>query len=162
MAWVFFLNNILVNEKHKRLQRRLWYWSLDKYLELLFLNGFPLWTEAEFLDEIHTKKSSEFFSLLFTVTSTYLPWDLYFFKLTQPLTFSTVQLLCTVKEKGGKTDRKSYPLHYGGLINKSILKTQVWELSSLWPEIVQYVHEFGFSIRSITRRSRIAGVQTFR
>jgi hypothetical protein len=30
-------------------------------------------------------------------------WDLYFFKLTQPLTVS-------VKEKGGKLDRKPYPL----------------------------------------------------
>ncbi len=38
--------------------------------------------------------------------STALPWDFYFFKLTQPLTVS-------VKEKGGKPDRKPYPLPYG-------------------------------------------------
>jgi hypothetical protein len=36
-----------------------------------------------------------------------------FFKLTQPLTVSTVQLLYTVKEKGGKPERKPYPLPYG-------------------------------------------------
>jgi hypothetical protein len=35
-----------------------------------------------------------------------LPPDFYFFKLTQPLTVS-------VKEKGGKPDRKPYPLSYG-------------------------------------------------
>jgi hypothetical protein len=31
----------------------------------------------------------------------------------QPLTVSTVQLLYTVKVKGGKPDRKPYPLPYG-------------------------------------------------
>jgi hypothetical protein len=31
----------------------------------------------------------------------------------QPLTVSTVQLLYTVKEKGGKPDIKPYPLSYG-------------------------------------------------
>jgi hypothetical protein len=61
------------------------------------------------------QKSWEFSFLLFTVTSTDLPWYFYFFKLTQPLTVSTVQLqlLYTVKEKGGKPDRKPYPLPYG-------------------------------------------------
>jgi hypothetical protein len=43
--------------------------------------------------------------LLLTVTSTTLPWDFYFFKLTQPLTASSVYLLNTIKEKGGKPDR---------------------------------------------------------
>jgi len=52
------------------------------------------------------QKSSEFSSLLFTVTSTALPWDFYFFKLTQPLTVS-------VKVKGGKPDRTKYPPPYG-------------------------------------------------
>jgi hypothetical protein len=31
----------------------------------------------------------------------------------QPLTVSTVQLVYTVKEKGGKLDRKPYPLPVG-------------------------------------------------
>ncbi len=48
----------------------------------------------------------KFSSLLFTITSTALPWDFYFFKPTQPLTVS-------VKEKGVKSDRKPYPLPYG-------------------------------------------------
>ncbi len=56
------------------------------------------------------QKSQEFSSLLFTVTSTALPWDFYFFKLTQPLTVSTVQFLYTIKEKGGTPDRKPYHL----------------------------------------------------
>jgi hypothetical protein len=37
---------------------------------------------------------------------------LYFFKLTQPLAVSRVQLLYSVKEKGGKPDIKPYPLPY--------------------------------------------------
>ncbi len=58
------------------------------------------------------QKSLEFSSLLFTVTSA-LPWDFYFFKLTQSHTISRVQLRYTVKETGGKPDRKPYPLSYG-------------------------------------------------
>ncbi len=56
-------------------------------------------TEAEILDEIQTK----FSSLVFTVTSTALPWDFYLFKLTQPLTVS-------VKGKGGKPDHIPFPM----------------------------------------------------
>jgi hypothetical protein len=41
-----------------------------------------------------------------TVPSTALPWDFYFFKLTQPLTVS-------VKEKVGKHDRKPHPIPFG-------------------------------------------------
>ncbi len=41
------------------------------------------------------------------------PWDFFFFKLTQPLTVSRVQLLYTVKEKEGKPVRKPYPFPYG-------------------------------------------------
>jgi hypothetical protein len=44
---------------------------------------------------------------------TALPWDFYFFKLTQPVTVSRGHLMYTFKEKGGKPDRKSYPLPYG-------------------------------------------------
>ncbi len=44
---------------------------------------------------------------LFKTTST---GDFCFFKLTQPLPVSTVQSMYTVKEKGGKYDRKPYPL----------------------------------------------------
>jgi hypothetical protein len=71
-------------------------------------------SEAKFLDEIQTK-TLEFFSLLFTVTTTALTRDLYFLKITQPLTVSTVQLqlLYTVKEKLGNPDRKPYYLLYG-------------------------------------------------
>jgi hypothetical protein len=59
------------------------------------------------------RKSSEFSSLLFTVTSAALPWDFYFYKLTQPLKVSRAQLLYTVKEKRGKPDRKPYSLPNG-------------------------------------------------
>ncbi len=59
-----------------------------------------LCSSAEFLDEIQTN-----FPPCYSITPTALSWDLYFFKLTQPLTVS-------VKEKGGKPDRKAYPLPY--------------------------------------------------
>ncbi len=67
-----------------------------------------------------------------------MPW--YFFKLTQPLTVSTVHILYTVTEKGGKPEIKPYPLWF----QKSIQKPQVWELSRLCPETSTnlYVHEF--------------------
>ncbi len=42
------------------------------------------------------------FYSLFTVTSTTLPWDFYFFKLTQSLTISTVKLLYTGEEREKK------------------------------------------------------------
>jgi hypothetical protein len=57
--------------------------------------------------------TKEFCSLLFTVNSTAVPLDLYFFKLTQPLKVFTVHLLFPVMEKGGKPDRKPYPHPYG-------------------------------------------------
>ncbi len=67
--------------------------------------------EAEFSQEIQTKVL-ELSSLLFTVISTGFPWDFYFFRITQPLTISSVLLLYTVKEKGGIPDRIPHPLPY--------------------------------------------------
>ncbi len=54
-----------------------------------------MYTEAEFLDEILTKVLKAFLPAIHS----YLYTDLYFFKLTQPLTVSRVQLLYTVKKK---------------------------------------------------------------
>ncbi len=65
--------------------------------------------------------------MLFKVTSTALPWDLYFFKLTQPLTVSRVQLLYTVKEKGGQPDRKLYHLSFGLRNPHRNLKSEISE-----------------------------------
>jgi hypothetical protein len=50
----------------------------------------------------------------------------YFFKLAQPLTVSRAQLLYTVKEKGGKPDRKPYlwsSLWFKKFIQTSSLRT---------------------------------------
>jgi hypothetical protein len=68
--------------------------------------------EAEFLDEIQTIVLRVF---LLAIHSPLCSFALrfYFLKLTQPLTVSTVQLLYTVKEKGGKPGRTLYPLSYG-------------------------------------------------
>jgi hypothetical protein len=62
------------------------------------------------LDETQT---NEFSSLLSTVIFTTLPLDFYNFKLMQPLTVSTIQLKYTLKEKGGKPDKKPYAVPYG-------------------------------------------------
>jgi hypothetical protein len=57
--------------------------------------------EVEFLEEIQAKVLRAFLlaihSHLYSFASHF-----YFFKLTKPFTVSTVQLLSTVKEKGGK------------------------------------------------------------
>ncbi len=53
--------------------------------------------EVEFLDEIQTKVLRVF---LLDIHSHLYRFAICFFKLTQPLTVSTVQLLFTVKEKG--------------------------------------------------------------
>jgi hypothetical protein len=62
------------------------------------------------LDEIQTKVLRVFLLALQSHLSA-LPCNLYFFKLTRPLAVNTVQLLCIVKENGGKPDRKPYPFH---------------------------------------------------
>jgi hypothetical protein len=64
-----------------------------------------------------------------TSTSTALPWDFYVFKLTQPLTVSTVRLVNTLMEKGGKPDRKPIPLPNGLRNPYRNLKSEKWELS---------------------------------
>ncbi len=60
-------------------------------------------------------------SLLFTVTSTALPWDFYFFKLTQLLTVS-------VKEKGGNLTENHTPFWF----KKSIQKPQDYARKPQW------------------------------
>jgi hypothetical protein len=80
--------------------------STDFYLD--FVQNFGLRApKAKFLEEIQTKVLRALL-LAITVTSTALPIDSYFLKLTQPLIVKTVQLLYTVKEVKGQ-----YPLPYG-------------------------------------------------
>jgi hypothetical protein len=64
-----------------------------------------------------------------------LPRDFYFFKLTQPLTVF-------VKEKGGKPDKKPYPLPYG-LRNSYRNIKKIRELSILFTgtSMKLFVHE---------------------
>jgi len=52
-------------------------------------------TEAEFLEEIHS------FALIFL------------FLKTHATSYSLIQLLYSVKERGGKPDRKAYPIPCG-------------------------------------------------
>jgi hypothetical protein len=68
----------------------------------------------------------------------------------QPLTVSTVQLMYALKEKGGKPDRKPYPLLYG-LRNPH--RTPYLELSRLCSDTSTkfYIYEFGF--RFLTGRT---------
>ncbi len=70
------------------------------------------------------QKSWNFLLAIHSHLSTALPWDFYFFTLSQPLTVSRVHLLYTVKEKRGKPSRKPYPL-----LCSLRIKPLVWELS---------------------------------
>jgi hypothetical protein len=65
-----------------------------------------------------------------------------FFKLTQPLSVSTVHLLYTLKEKGGKPDRKPFPLPYGLRNPYSNLKSENSQDYAQKPLKKLYVHEF--------------------
>jgi hypothetical protein len=71
-----------------------------------------------------------------------LPWDFYFFKLTQPL---TVSMCVTVQCKRERRKTWQKPTPPSLWFRKSIRKSQVWELSRLCPETSKklYVHEFG-------------------
>jgi hypothetical protein len=75
-AWKMFTENILVSQPS---------WTNKK----------SFYPEAEFLDKIQTKVF-RVFSLLFTVISTALPSDFFFFKLTQPLSPLPYVNKCTV------------------------------------------------------------------
>ncbi len=68
--------------------------------------GMEVCTEEEFLDKIQTK----FLRVFLHAIHCHLSWDYYFFKLTQPLKVSKVQLLHTVKEKGGKIENHTSSL----------------------------------------------------
>ncbi len=86
----------------------------------------------------------------------YFAGDLYFFKLTQPLTVS-------VKEKGGKPDRKPCPLPYGLGNPYRNLKSENSH-SRLCPEIPQggctmHNHEFGFWIRNLSKVGSRSGIK---
>ncbi len=67
------------------------------------------------------------------------PWDFFYFKLTQPLTVS-------VKNIGGKPDRKPYPLPCGFRNPYRNLKSENSQLSRLClePSMKSFVHEFCF------------------
>ncbi len=95
----------------------------SKIVKNLVRHGKKTLPEAEFSDEIQTKVLRVF---LLDIHRHLYSFSLRFlsFKFTQFLTVSKVQLLYTVNEKGGKPDRKPYPLPYG-LIKKSIQKPEV-------------------------------------
>jgi hypothetical protein len=76
--------------------------SLVFLFSLNWADSFPAFAEAEFLDKIQTKV----FLLVIHSHIYSFAGDFYFLKPTQPLTIY-------VKEKGGKSDRKPYPLPYG-------------------------------------------------
>jgi hypothetical protein len=102
--------------------------------------------EAEFLDKIQTQSLTSFrpcysqpplqLCLEISISSNHASSYLF------------LQILYTIKEKGGKPDRNLFPFYLW--FKKSSQKPQVWELSRLvCPETSTklYVHEFGFWIK---------------
>ncbi len=79
------------------------------------------------------QKSSEFSSLLFTVTSTTLHWDFYFLKLIQlpTVSYSSATIHCKAERRKSRYN----PIPPSLWFKKSIQKPQTWELSRLCPEI---------------------------
>ncbi len=121
-------------------------------LELLLWGEIPfrLWVHRQKSWTKPRQKSEEFSSLLFTVTSTASPWDSYFFKLTQPLTIS-------VKEKGGKPNRKSCSLPYGLWNSYRNLKSENYQDYVQKPEIVRYEFSFWRRERGVGQYSVFCG-----
>ncbi len=79
---------------------------------------------------------------------------MYFFKLMQPLMYSTAHLVYTVEEKVGKPDRKPYPLPYvlrNPYINLKSQNSQDYARTST----KVYVDYSGFCLHRILYSSRI-------
>jgi hypothetical protein len=108
--------------------------------------------EAEFLDEIQTRVFRVF---LLAIHSHLYSFALRFLLFNQPLIVSSVKLLYTVKEKGGKP----YPLSNGLRNPYRNLKSE--ELSRLCPETLTklYVYEFGFLTIVYTVQARLEQVK---
>jgi hypothetical protein len=103
-----------MNEWKKRIGYACMYQCLHNvlFVQCTSCNYFD-WPEAEFLDKIPTKVFRVFLLAIHSHLYVQLSLEISIFKLSQPLTVSSVQLLYNVKEKGGKPDRKPYPLPYG-------------------------------------------------
>ncbi len=94
-----------------------------------------------FLLAIHSHPYS--FSLRFTFLQTHATF--YVFLQTYATSY-VFQLLYTVKEKGGKPDRKPYPLSYGFRNPYRNLKSENSQDYAQKPTSTKlYVHEFGFT-----------------
>jgi hypothetical protein len=95
-------------------------------------------------------KSEEFSSLLFKITSPALPWNFYFFKLTQLLAVSSVHY-CTLSRR---KEENLIENHIPFLPPRNL---KSGELSRLCQEFSKklYVHEFGFwSIRQKIKKGK--------
>jgi hypothetical protein len=88
---------------------------------------------AKFWDEIQTKVLRVFLLVIHSYLYSFAK-DLFFVKLTQPLTVS-------VKEKGGKPDRKPHPLPYG--LRNPYINLKSENSSQDMPRNLN-IYEFGF------------------
>ncbi len=119
-------------------------WATHLLKDSALFMGPTVFPEAEFLDEIQTKLLRVFLHAIHSHLYSFA-LRFYFFKLTQPLTVSTVQLLYTVKEKRRKTWLKTIPPTLW--FKKSTQKPPAWEFSRWCLETETstklYVHKFG-------------------
>ncbi len=98
-------------------------------------------SEAEFLDETQTKVlgvfllaiHSHIYSFLFLQTHA-----------TSYSFYSSVTILYTVNETGGKPEKKTIPLPYGLRNLYRNLKSENFQDCAQKPQRKLYVHEFGF------------------
>jgi hypothetical protein len=82
--------------------------------EVLFLSSLNICPEAEFLYDIQTKAVRVFLVVIHSHLHSFFALR-FIFLLTQSNSYfcSSVTVQYTVKVKGGKPDRKPYPLPYG-------------------------------------------------
>ncbi len=95
-------------------------------------------SEAAFLDEIQTKVSRVFHFVIHSHLYSFA-WYFYFFKLTHTTSYSFYSSV-TVHCRGERMETWQKTIPPSLWFKKSIQKSQVWELSKLYPETSMFMN----------------------
>jgi hypothetical protein len=107
-AW-FYFSMVLDPASFKQISN-----PLHEHYALYTVCTLVIHTEAEYLDEIQTKVFRVFLLAIHSQLYSFALRFLFLQTLATSYSFySSVTVLYTIKEKGGNSDRKPYPLTYG-------------------------------------------------